>query len=232
MGKVYFIGAGPGDPELITVKGQRLIAEADVIIYAGSLVNPEILKYGRPDAEVYNSATMNLDEVLDVAIQEQMDGLRRAGIEDFEVIPGVSSFLASAAALKQEYTLPNVSQTIIITRMEGRTPMPPKENLTSLAQHQATMCIFLSVQAIDEVMKKLTDGGYAPETPVAIVVRATWPDQKILRGTIATIGKIIHDAGVSRQAMIIVGNVLDSDYELSKLYDSKFTTMFRQGTEK
>lgn len=255
MGKVYFIGAGPGDPELITVKGQRLIAEADVIIYAGSLVNPEVLKYGRPDAEVYNSATMNLDEVLDVeiravregktvarvhtgdpaiygAIQEQMDGLRRAGIEDFEVIPGVSSFLASAAALKQEYTLPNVSQTIIITRMEGRTPMPPKENLTSLAQHQATMCIFLSVQAIDEVMKKLTDGGYAPETPVAIVVRATWPDQKILRGTIATIGKIIHDAGVSRQAMIIVGNVLDSDYELSKLYDSKFTTMFRQGTEK
>lgn len=149
MGKVYFIGAGPGDPELITVKGQRLIAEADVIIYAGSLVNPEILKYGRKDAEVYNSATMNLDEVLDVeiravragktvarvhtgdpaiygAIQEQMDGLRAAGIEDFEVIPGVSSFLASAAALKQEYTLPNVSQTIIITRMEGRTPMPPK----------------------------------------------------------------------------------------------------------
>ncbi len=254
MGKVYFIGAGPGDPELITVKGQRLIAEADVIIYAGSLVNPEILKYGREDAEIYNSATMNLDEVLDVeiravhagktvarvhtgdpaiygAIQEQMDGLRAAGIEDFEVIPGVSSFLASAAALKQEYTLPNVSQTIIITRMEGRTPMPPKEKLVSLAQHQATMCIFLSVQAIDEVMKQLTDGGYAPDTPVAIVVRATWPDQKILRGTIATIADIIHDAGVTRQAMIIVGRVLDSEYDLSKLYDSKFTTMFRKGTD-
>lgn len=254
MGKVYFIGAGPGDPELITVKGQRLIAEADVIIYAGSLVNPEILKYGRDDAEIYNSATMNLDEVLDVeiravragktvarvhtgdpaiygAIQEQMDGLRAAGIEDFEVIPGVSSFLASAAALKQEYTLPNVSQTIIITRMEGRTPMPPKEKLVSLAQHQATMCIFLSVQAIDEVMKQLTDGGYAPDTPVAIVVRATWPDQKILRGTIATIADIIHDAGVTRQTMIIVGRVLDSEYDLSKLYDSKFTTMFRKGTE-
>lgn len=254
MGKVYFIGAGPGDPELITVKGQRLIAEADVIIYAGSLVNPEILKYGREDAEIYNSATMNLDEVLDVeiravragktvarvhtgdpaiygAIQEQMDGLRAAGIEDFEVVPGVSSFLASAAALKQEYTLPNVSQTIIITRMEGRTPMPPKEKLASLAQHQATMCIFLSVQAIDEVMKQLTDGGYAPDTPVAIVVRATWPDQKILRGTIATIADVIHDAGVTRQAMIIVGRVLDSEYDLSKLYDSKFTTMFRKGTE-
>lgn len=254
MGKVYFIGAGPGDPELITVKGQRLIAEADVIIYAGSLVNPEILKYGRKDAEVYNSATMNLDEVLDVeiravragktvarvhtgdpaiygAIQEQMDGLRAAGIEDFEVIPGVSSFLASAAALKQEYTLPNVSQTIIITRMEGRTPMPPKEKLVSLAQHQATMCIFLSVQAIDQVMKQLTDGGYAPDTPVDIVVRATWPDQKILRGTIATIADIIHEAGVTRQAMIIVGRVLDSEYDLSKLYDSKFTTMFRKGTD-
>lgn len=254
MGKVYFIGAGPGDPELITVKGQRLIAEADVIIYAGSLVNPEILKYGRKDAEVYNSATMNLDEVLDVeiravragktvarvhtgdpaiygAIQEQMDRLRAAGIEDFEVIPGVSSFLASAAALKQEYTLPNVSQTIIITRMEGRTPMPPKEKLVSLAQHQATMCIFLSVQAIDQVMKQLTDGGYAPDTPVAIVVRATWPDQKILRGTIATIADIIHEAGVTRQAMIIVGRVLDSEYDLSKLYDSKFTTMFRKGTD-
>lgn len=254
MGKVYFIGAGPGDPELITVKGQRLIAEADVIIYAGSLVNPEILKYGRKDAEVYNSATMNLDEVLDVeiqavragktvarvhtgdpaiygAIQEQMDGLRAAGIEDFEVIPGVSSFLASAAALKQEYTLPNVSQTIIITRMEGRTPMPPKEKLVSLAQHQATMCIFLSVQAIDQVMKQLTDGGYAPDTPVAIVVRATWPDQKILRGTIATIADIIHEAGVTRQAMIIVGRVLDSEYDLSKLYDSKFTTMFRKGMD-
>lgn len=254
MGKVYFIGAGPGDPELITVKGQRLIAEADVIIYAGSLVNPEILKYGRKDAEVYNSATMNLDEVLDVeiravragktvarvhtgdpaiygAIQEQMDGLRAAGIEDFEVIPGVSSFLASAAALKQEYTLPNVSQTIIITRMEGRTPMPPKEKLVSLAQHQATMCIFLSVQAIDQVMKQLTDGGYAPDTPVAIVVRATWPDQKILRGTIATIADIIHEAGVTRQAMIIVGRVLDSEYDLSKLYDSKFTTLFRKGTD-
>lgn len=254
MGKVYFIGAGPGDPELITVKGQRLIAEADVIIYAGSLVNPEILKYGRKDAEVYNSATMNLDEVLDVeiravragktvarvhtgdpaiygAIQEQMDGLRAAGIEDFEVIPGVSSFLASAAALKQEYTLPNVSQTIIITRMEGRTPMPPKEKLVSLAQHQATMCIFLSVQAIDQVMKQLTDGGYAPDTPVAIVVRATWPDQKILRGTIATIADIIHEAGVTRQAMIIVGRVLDSEYDLSKLYDSKFATMFRKGTD-
>lgn len=256
MAKVYFIGAGPGDPELITVKGQRLIAEADVIIYAGSLVNPEILKYGRKDIPIYDSATMNLDEVLKVeleslregktvarvhtgdpaiygAIQEQMDGLRAAGIKEdqMEVIPGVSSFLATAAALKQEYTLPSISQTIIITRMEGRTPMPEKEKLHMLAQHQATMCIFLSIQGIDAVMEQLKEGGYPGDTPVAIVVRATWPDQKILRGTIDTIADVIHAEGIVRQAMIVVGRVLDTDYELSKLYDSKFTTMFRKGDD-
>ena len=250
---VHFIGAGPGDPELITIKGQRLISEADVIIYAGSLVNPEILKYGKKGAEVYNSATMNLDEVLKVeieavregktvarvhtgdpaiygAIQEQMDALKKEGI-DYDVIPGVSSFLASAAALKQEYTLPDVSQTIIITRMEGRTPMPPKEKLRSLAQHGATMCIFLSVQMIEKVVSELEEGGYAPDTPVAIVVRATWPDQRIIRGTLATIADILHKEGVLRQAMIIVSRVLDSDYKLSKLYDKGFTTMFRKGTD-
>lgn len=257
MEKIYFIGAGPGDPELITIKGQRLIGEAEVVIYAGSLVNPEILKYARKDAAIYNSATMNLDEVLEVelaalkkgqtvarvhtgdpaiygAIQEQMDGLRAAGIKEevMEVIPGVSSFLATAAALKQEYTLPNVSQTIIVTRMEGRTPMPEKEKLPMLAQHQATMCIFLSIQGIDTVMAQLKEGGYPGDTPVAIVVRATWPDQRIIRGTIDTIADIIHKEGVVRQAMIVVSHVLDSDYELSKLYDSKFTTMFRDGTDK
>ncbi len=254
MAKVYFIGAGPGDAELITVKGRRLISEADVVIYAGSLVNPDILQYAKKDAAIYNSATMNLDEVLEVtlsavragktvarvhtgdpaiygAIQEQMDGLLAAGIDDFEVIPGVSSFLATAAALKQEYTLPDVSQTIIITRMEGRTPMPPKEKLKLLAQHGATMCIFLSVQAIEDVMSELVEGGYAKDTPVAIVERATWPDQRIFRGTIETIPGIIKDAGVARQAMIVVSSVLDSDYSLSKLYDSKFTTMFRKGTD-
>ncbi len=254
MAKVYFIGAGPGDPELITVKGRRLISEADVVIYAGSLVNPDILQCAKKDAAIYNSATMNLDEVLKVtidavnegktvarvhtgdpaiygAIQEQMDGLRAAGIEDFEVIPGVSSFLATAAALKQEYTLPNVSQTIIVTRMEGRTPMPPKEKLSLLASHGATMCIFLSVQAIEDVMAELVAGGYNKTTPVAIVERATWPDQRIFRGTIETIPGIIKEAGVARQAMIVVSHVLDSDYDLSKLYDSHFTTMFRKGTD-
>ena len=254
MAKVYFIGAGPGDAELITVKGRRLISEADVVIYAGSLVNPDILQYAKKDAAIYNSATMNLDEVLEVtlsavregktvarvhtgdpaiygAIQEQMDGLRAAGIDDFEVIPGVSSFLATAAASKQEYTLPDVSQTIIITRMEGRTPMPPKEKLKLLAQHGATMCIFLSVQAIEDVMAELVEGGYAKDTPVAIVERATWPDQRIFRGTIETIPGIIKEAGVARQAMIVVSRVLDSNYSLSKLYDSHFTTMFRKGTD-
>lgn len=256
MAKLYFIGAGPGDPELITLKGKRLISEADVIIYAGSLVNPEILKYGKEGAAIYNSATMNLDEVLQVeiealkagkkvarvhtgdpaiygAIQEQMDGLRAAGIPDadFEVVPGVSSFLATAAALKQEYTLPGISQTVIITRMEGRTPVPPKEKLSLLAAHQATMCIFLSVHAIEKVMETLKEGGYPGDTPVAIVARATWPDQRIFRGTIDTIADILHKAGVVRQAMIVVGRVLDTDYDLSKLYDSKFTTMFRKGTD-
>ena len=167
------------------------------------------------------------------ALQEQMDGLRAAGIKEdqFCVVPGVSSFLATAAALKQEYTLPSISQTVIITRMEGRTPVPPKEKLALLAAHQATMCIFLSVQAIDQVMATLKEGGYPGDTPVAIVARATWPDQRIFRGTIDTIADILHQAGVVRQAMIVVGKVLDTDYELSKLYDSKFTTMFRKGTD-
>lgn len=252
MGKVYFIGAGPGDPELITVKGQRLVSEADVVIYAGSLVNPDILKWCRKDAVIYNSASMNLDEVLKVeteavqsgktvarvhtgdpaiygAIQEQMDELKELDME-YEVVPGVSSFLASAAALKQEYTLPDVSQTVIITRLEGRTPMPEKEKLRMLAVHQSTMCIFLSVQMIDQVVKELEEGGYPEDTPVAIVVRASWPDQRILRGRLNTIAGILAEAGVIRQAMIVVGKVLDADYSLSKLYDKKFTTMFRKGT--
>lgn len=253
MTQVYFIGAGPGDPELITVKGRRLISEADVVIYAGSLVNPEILQYCKEGAEIHNSAAMSLDDVLAVtkravgegktvarvhtgdpaiygAIQEQMDALKPAGIE-FEVIPGVSSFLASAAALKQEYTLPGISQTVIITRLEGRTPMPKKEQLSYLAAHQATMCIFLSVQMMDSVVENLVLGGYSIDTPVAIVIRASWPDQKILRGTLGTIADIVREEGVIRQAMIVVGRVLGGDYELSKLYDKQFSHMFRDGVE-
>jgi precorrin-4/cobalt-precorrin-4 C11-methyltransferase len=247
--QVSFVGAGPGDPELITVKGQRLLGEADVIIYAGSLVNPALLSLAKQGSSIYNSASMTLDQVIEVmekavargekivrlhtgdpsiygAIQEQMDALDTKNIT-YEVIPGVSSFLATAAALKREYTLPDVSQTVIITRLEGRTPVPEKEKLALLASHNATMCIFLSVHMIDNVMKELMDGGYHQDTPVAIVQKASWPDQKIVRGTISTIGQIITDAKIDRTAMIVVGRCLDSQYALSRLYAPEFGHMYR-----
>ncbi|HWR43304.1 precorrin-4 C(11)-methyltransferase [Sporomusa sp.] len=250
---VFFVGAGPGDPELITVKGQRLLGQADVIIYAGSLVNPALLSLAKNGAAIYNSASMTLDEVIAVmeagvkesklvvrlhtgdpsiygAIQEQMDALVTKSIT-FEVIPGVSSFLATAAALKQEYTLPDVSQTVIITRLEGRTPVPEKEKLAKLASHEATMCIFLSVHMLDNVVKELVDGGYTYETPVAIVQKASWPDQKIFRGTLATIAQIARENSIDRTAMIVVGKVLSTDYALSRLYAPEFGHMFRQAQE-
>ncbi|MDU2066550.1 MAG: precorrin-4 C(11)-methyltransferase [Sporomusaceae bacterium] len=246
---VYIVGAGPGDPELITVKGQKLLSQADVVIYAGSLVNPALLDMTKKEAEIYNSATMTLDEVIAVmeaavaqekmvvrlhtgdpaiygAIQEQMDRLKEKNIE-FSVIPGVSSFLATAAALRQEYTLPNVSQTVIITRLEGRTPVPPKEKLALLASHEATMCIFLSVHMLDHVAQELIDGGYDAKTPVAIVQKASWPEQKIIRGTLTTIAEIAANEKIDRTAMIVVGKVLNSDYDLSCLYSPNFAHMYR-----
>ena len=249
MAQVHIVGAGPGDPELITRKGYRLVQEADVVIYAGSLVNPEILEACKEGCEIHNSASMSLDDVLAVtkasvaegktvvrlhtgdpaiygAIQEQMDALKEMGIT-YDVTPGVSSFLATAAALQQEYTLPNVTQTVIITRMEGRTPMPEKEKLSMLASHGATMCIFLSVQMIDKVAAELIEGGYDKTTPVAIVVKASWPDQRIIRGTLETIADVVAKEGVIRQALIVVSRVLDTDYELSKLYDKGFAHMYR-----
>ena len=249
MAQVHIVGAGPGDPELITRKGYRLVQEADVVIYAGSLVNPAILESCKEGCEIHNSASMSLDDVLAVtkasvaegktvvrlhtgdpaiygAIQEQMDALKEMGIT-YDVTPGVSSFLATAAALQQEYTLPNVTQTVIITRMEGRTPMPEKEKLSMLASHGATMCIFLSVQMIDKVAAELIEGGYDKTTPVAIVVKASWPDQRIIRGTLETIADVVAEEGVIRQAMIVVSRVLDTDYELSKLYDKGFAHMYR-----
>ena len=249
MAQVHIVGAGPGDPELITRKGYRLVQEADVVIYAGSLVNPAILEACKEGCEIHNSASMSLDDVLAVtkarvaegktvvrlhtgdpaiygAIQEQMDALKEMGII-YDVTPGVSSFLATAAALQQEYTLPNVTQTVIITRMEGRTPMPEKEKLSMLASHGATMCIFLSVQMIDKVAAELIEGGYDKTTPVAIVVKASWPDQRIIRGTLETIADVVAEEGVIRQAMIVVSRVLDTDYELSKLYDKGFAHMYR-----
>jgi len=248
--QVYFIGAGPGDPELITLKGVKVIEKADIIIYAGSLVNPEILQYAKKDAEIFDSASMDLDEVLQVirrgagegkivarvhtgdpaiygAIQEQMDALAALGIT-FEVIPGVSSFLAAAAALRQEYTLPGVTQTVILTRMEGRTPVPAKEKLAELAKHGSTICVFLSVHAIAEVVAELRQG-YREETPAAVVQRASWPDEKIVRGTLANIADRVVEAGISKTALIIVGDVFSGRYEKSKLYDPGFSHGYREG---
>ena len=248
--QVYFVGAGPGDPDLITVKGRRLLSEADVVIYAGSLVNPALLAATREACEIHNSASMTLQEVIEVmqkavaaekmvvrlhtgdpsiygAIQEQIDCLNQLGIR-WEVIPGVSSFLASAAALGQEYTLPGISQTVIITRMEGRTPVPDREKIRSLAEHQATMCVFLSVHMFDDLVRELTAGGYPADTPVAVVEKASWPEQRIFRGTLTTIADQLAAAGVNRTAMVIIGKVLDGEYERSRLYAPEFGHMFRE----
>ena len=250
---ISFIGAGPGDPELLTLKGKRLIDDADVIIYAGSLVNPEVLAGHKEGAKIYNSALMDLDEVIDVmeaaekegkkcvrvhtgdpaiygAHREQMDRLDKLGIK-YEVIPGVSSFLGTAAVLNKEYTLPGKSQTVILTRMEGRTPMPEKEKLVDLAKHHASMVIFLSVGFMDELTKQLLEGGYEPTTPVAVVYKATWPDQKIVIGTVADIAQKVREAGIKKTALTVVGDFLGDEYDLSKLYDKHFTTEFRQAKE-
>ena len=249
---VHIIGAGPGDPELITVKGKRLLETADVIIYAGSLVNPELLNYCRADAIKLNSASMTLDEVIETieraeaegkttvrlhtgdpaiygAIQEQIDELNHRKIE-FDITPGVSSFLAAAAALKQEYTLPGISQTVIITRQAGRTPVPERESIKSLAAHLSTMCIFLSIAMIDEVVSELMEGGFSSETPIAVVERAPWADERIIRGTLSTISEQIKDAEIDRTAMIVVGNCLGAtleQYRKSQLYSPNFSHMFR-----
>ena len=250
---VSFIGAGPGDPELLTIKGKKIIDSADVIIYAGSLVNPQVLADAKEGAVIYNSALMNLDEVIDVmkdaedkglkvarvhtgdpaiygAHREQMDRLDELGI-DYEVIPGVSSFLASAAVLKKEYTLPGVSQTVILTRMEGRTPMPPKEKLVDLAKHNATMIIFLSVGMLDE-MSAILRQEYRPETPVAVVYKATWEDEKSFVCTVGTLAQTAKENQITKTALMIIGEaVAHSNYERSKLYDPGFTTEFRKGTD-
>jgi precorrin-4/cobalt-precorrin-4 C11-methyltransferase len=248
--QVYFIGAGPGDPDLITVKGKKLVEQSDVIIYAGSLVNPAIIACAKPEATIYNSASMTLEDVLEVmekavaekllvarvhtgdpsiygAIREQMDVLEKKNIT-YDVVPGVSSFTAAAAALKKEFTLPGVSQTVICTRLEGRTPVPEGEALEKLAAHQASMAIFLSVQDMDSVVDRLLTH-YAPTTPVAIVEKASWPEERILLGTLADIAGKVKDAGITKTAQILVGDFLGNDYELSLLYDKHFTHMFRDG---
>lgn len=247
---IYFVGAGSGAPDLITVRGANLIKKADVIVYAGSLVNPEILNDRKDTCQIYNSAKMTLEEVIQVMIpaeragklvvrlhtgdpcvygahREQMDWLDKEGIK-YEICPGVSSFCGAAAALKAEYTLPDVSQTVILTRMEGRTPVPPKEKIELLASHNATMVIFLSAGRLDELSKRLVEGGYSKDTPAAIVYKATWPDEKVIY---TTVSKLAQDGqGITKTALITVGNFLGNEYNRSKLYDPSFTTEFREAS--
>jgi precorrin-4/cobalt-precorrin-4 C11-methyltransferase len=249
--KVYFIGAGPGDPELLTVKGKRILEQAAVVIYAGSLVNPDLLEYA-PQAEVYDSAELNLEEIMDIiktaieedkivarvhtgdpslygALQEQLNWLKQAGIE-YEIIPGVSSFLAAAAAVEREYTLPEKAQTLILTRAEGRTKVPEQEELSRLASHNTSLVIFLSVQMIDKVVSRL-ENDYPPETPVAVVQKASWPEEKIVEGTLANIAAKVKQADIKRTALILVGDFLGGDAPASKLYDKSFSHQFRQGEQ-
>ena len=247
---VYFIGAGPGAVDLITVRGKNILEKADIVIYAGSLVNPMLLEYTKKDCEIHNSASMTLEQVIDVmekgeaenklivrlhtgdpsiygAIREQMYILVEKGIE-FTVVPGVSSFSGAAAALKAEYTLPNVSQTVILTRMEGRTPVPEKEEISKLASHQASMALFLSSGMLEELSRRLVKGGYSEDTPAAIVYKATWPDEKVIRTTIKNLSEDAKKNDISKTALILVGGFLGNNYERSKLYDPSFTHEFRE----
>lgn len=250
---VHFVGAGSGAPDLITVRGQRLLSEADVIIYAGSLVNPVLLESAKQSCEIYNSAEMTLDEVIAVmqqaearqlqtvrlhtgdpsifgATREQMDRLDACGIA-YDVCPGVSSFCGAAAALRAEYTLPDVSQTVILTRMEGRTPVPEREKIRLLAAHQSTMVIFLSAGMTAQLAAELIAGGYAPDTPAAIVYKATWDDEKVVRCTVGTLAESAANAGIRKTALITVGHFLGDSYANSKLYDAAFETEFRKASE-
>lgn len=247
---VNFVGAGCGAADLITLRGKKLLEEADVIIYAGSLINPQLLDYARKDCELHNSAYMTLEQVIEKiteaerdgkmtvrlhtgdpclygAIREQMDCLDRLGIS-YEICPGVSSFCGAAAALRAEYTLPDVSQTVIITRMAGRTGVPDRECIASLAAHASTMVIFLSTGMLHELSAELIKGGYSENTPAAIVYKATHPDEKVCRCTVGTLAETAEKYDIRKTALIMVGNFLGDDYSLSKLYDKTFSTEYRK----
>lgn len=252
---VHFVGAGPGAPDLITVRGKKYLEEADVIIYAGSLVNPQLLAYAKEPCQIYNSAKMTLEEVIDVmekaegegkttvrlhtgdpciygAIREQMDILDEKGIA-YDSCPGVSAFCGAAGALNLEYTLPDISQSVIITRMEGRTPVPSKESIQSFAAHHATMVVFLSTGMLEELSKRLIEGGYSADTPAAIVYKATWPDEKKFICTVGTLAQTAAENNITKTALMIIGDAVQAaHYDRSKLYDPAFTTMFRQGTDR
>ncbi len=250
MSKVFFIGAGPGDPDLITIKTGKILATADLVIYAGSLVNTDVLKLAKPGAAIYDSARMELAELIDLmkdyvshgktvarvhtgepslygAIAEQMAELDKAGIE-YEVVPGVSSAFAAAAALKCELTLPEVSQTVIFTRLSGRTSVPEEESLASLSRHRATMAIFLSVSETEHVVRELLEG-YQEDTPAAVVYKASWPEEKIIRGTLSDIADKVKQAKINKTALILVGRALDrrAIERYSKLYDKDFKHGYR-----
>lgn len=249
---VYFVGAGTGAVDLITVRGMRLLQRANVIIYAGSLVNPELLSYAGKNCEIHNSAEMTLDEVIAVmreaeeagrmtvrlhtgdpsvygAVREQMDELDRLGIS-YESCPGVSACFGAAASLNLEYTLPGISQSLIITRMEGKTKVPEKESMESLAAHQASMAVYLSAGMLEELAKRLMAGGYGEDTPAALVYKATWPEEKAFLCTVGTLHATAKEYGITRTALVLVGEaVAHWHYQKSKLYDPNFSTAFRKG---
>ncbi|MFC4305354.1 precorrin-4 C(11)-methyltransferase [Cohnella boryungensis] len=256
--KIHIIGAGPGDPDLITVKGLRLLQEADVVLYTDSLVNEELIAKAKPEAEILKSAGMDLDQMVAVmvdrvkqgkrvvrvhtgdpavfgAIMEQIALLKKAGI-GYEVVPGVSSVFASAAAIGAELTIPELTQTLILTRAEGRTPVPEFEKLRDLASHHCTIALFLSATLTKKVVKELVEAGWSEETPVAVVQRATWPDQLIVRTTLANLDRDMQQNGIRSHAMILAGWALDPDIHdqeqyRSKLYDKEFTHRYRRGVK-
>ena len=251
---IHFVGAGSGAPDLITLRGKTFLEQADVIIYAGSLVNPQLLDYAKEGCEIYNSAKMTLEEVLDVmfvaekdgkmtvrlhtgdpclygAIREQMDVLDEKGIE-YDYTPGVSSFCGAASAPNLEYTLPDVSQTVIITRMAGRTPVPEKEEIAKLASHGATMVVFLSTGLLEQLSQRLIAGGYTADTPAAIVYKATWEDEKAFVCTVGTLAETAARNHITKTALMIIGDVVThSHYNRSELYNPAFTTEFREATK-
>jgi precorrin-4/cobalt-precorrin-4 C11-methyltransferase len=250
---IHFVGAGCGAPDLITLRGKKHIENADVIIYAGSLVNKELLQYAKKDCAVYDSARMTLEEIIKViadaegkglttvrlhtgdpslygAIGEQMRELEKLGIE-YDITPGVSAFSGAAAALKAEYTLPDVSQTVIITRAAGRTGVPGSEDLRSLAAHKATMVLYLSTGLLDKVEGDLIAGGYDADTPAAIVYKASWADEKVCRCTVGTLSQTAAANGITKTALVTVGKFLEGSFSRSCLYDPGFSTEFREASE-
>ncbi len=248
---IDFVGAGPGAVDLITVRGKNLIEKADVIIYAGSLVNSELLNFAKKGCQIYNSAEMTLEEITSVMVSAEMDGKNTVRLHtgdpsiygaikeqmnildkynlEYKVCPGVSSLFGAAASLKTEYTIPHVSQSVIITRMEGKTPVPEKEDISLLASHNATMVVFLSAGMLNELSRKLIRGGYKSDTPAAIVYKATWNDEKVIKTTVSEIAKSAEKNNINKTALIIIGDFLGNNYKRSLLYNPSFSHEFRKG---